>query len=206
MRKTLILHSESDGRPGREPVNLSSRAYLPNVFLNNNCSVCLFWLITTSISTEQWILGNASKREKLSELNSPLGNFFLASFTSGSLLFIFLGPITHGIFSLALPSAPSHDWSDKPSSFPCLCCWCEFLGLCSWCRACAAVDCQLSLLLRCVLALERHFEVPEAFCGRKLIGFDKPQQSLGCLGVQHLLKPGRKSKRSGVHSPPVQLY
>lgn len=206
MRKTLILHSKSDGELGKKPMNPDSRAYLPNVFLNNNCSVCLFWLITTSASTEQWILGNASERENLSALNYPLGNLFLASFTSGSFLFIFIGLTTHGIFSLALPSALSHNWSDKPSFCPCLCCWCEFLGLCSWCRARAAVDCQLSLLLRCVLAFKRHFEVPEAFCGRKLIGFDKPQQSLGCLGVQHLLKPGRKSKHSGVHSPPVQMY
>ena len=88
-------------------MNPNSRAYLPNIFLSNNCSVCYFWLIIASVTAEQWILGNTSERDELSALNSPLGNLFLACFTSGSFLFIFIGFITHGIFSLALPSAPS---------------------------------------------------------------------------------------------------
>lgn len=48
-------------------------------------------------------------RDKLSASNCPLGNLFPACFTSGSFLFIFIEFITHGIFSLALPSAPSRD-------------------------------------------------------------------------------------------------
>lgn len=45
-----------------EPVNPDSTVYLPNVILHNNCSVH-FWLITTSVSTERWILGNTSERQ-----------------------------------------------------------------------------------------------------------------------------------------------